>query len=212
MNAETVGQIRAAAEFMELSFRFKGIQGWLKDLEGYTLYRLARDGEGAGAIVEIGSWMGRSTAWLAAGSMARNRELVYAVDTFDGGPALKAEDYPVLKEKGTTYHAFEDNLERLGLLDHVEPIVSDSRAAAAKWDRGGVRLLFIDGDHSYEAVKADLEAWLPHIVPSGYIAFDDVHDHYPGVQRLTAEATADNGPLKRILSIGKIWVTRRRAP
>jgi|SRR5438105_4547556 len=210
MNEKMVGEIRAVAEFTELAFRFRAIQGWLKDLEGYVLYRLARDGDGSGAIVEIGSWMGRSTAWLAAGSLAAGRERVHAVDTFDGGPSLKAEDYPVLKEQGTTYHVFEENLERAGLLDHVEPVVSDSRAAAAQWDGGAVRLLFIDGDHSYEAVKADLEAWLPHIAPGGYVAFDDVHEHYPGVQRLTAEATADNGPLKRIMTVGKVWITRRR--
>jgi predicted O-methyltransferase YrrM len=211
MDGETAGQIRAVSEFMELCWRFKDIQAWLKEIEGDVLYRLARDGEGTGAIVEIGSWMGRSTAWLAAGSMARGREHVHAVDTFDGGPALKAEDYPILKEQGTTYHVFTENLERAGVFDHVEPVIADSRAAAAGWDKGAIRLIFIDGDHSYEAVKADLEAWLPHVASGGYIVFDDVHDHYPGVQRLTAEATAEGGPLKRVLAVGKIWVTRRRA-
>ena len=211
MDGETAAQIQAVAQFNDLVLRFKGIQGWLADIEGYVLYRLARDGEGSGAIVEIGSWMGRSTAWLAAGSMARGRERVYAVDTFDGGTEIKTEDHSVLREQGTTYYTFEDNLERVGLLDHVEPVMADSRAAAARWDGGPIRLLFIDGDHAYEAVKADLEAWLPHVAPGGYVAFDDVHAHFPGVQRLTAEATADGGPLKRTLMVGKIWVTRRRA-
>jgi MMP 1-O-methyltransferase len=211
MNGETVAQILAAVEFNNLAFRLRGIDGWLDAVEGYALYRLARDGDGSGAIVEIGSWMGRSTAWLAAGSLARNRERVHAVDTFDGGPALKKDDYPVLKEHGTTYHAFEQNLERVGLIDHVEPVVSDSLAAAAQWDGGAIRLLFIDGDHSYEAARADLEAWLPHVAPGGYIAFDDVHENYPGVQRVTAEATAGDAPLKRVLTVGKIWVTRRKA-
>src|SRR5438445_13813483 len=85
MDGETVSQIRAVAEFLDLSWRFKSIEGWLGPLEGYVLYRLARDGEGKGEIVEIGSWMGRSTAWLAAGSRAPGRERVHAIDTFDGG-------------------------------------------------------------------------------------------------------------------------------
>src|SRR2546423_4977089 len=210
MHPKIVGKIRIAKELAELASRFREIQGWVNDVEGYMLYCLARDGEGTGEIVEIGSWMGRSTAWLAAGSRASGRERVHAIDTFDGGPMLKADDYPVLKEQGTTYHAFEENLARAGLLDHVEPVISESRAAAARWDGGAIRLLFIDGDHSYEAVEADLEAWLPHIAPRGYVAFDDVHEHYPGVQRLTTEATAENGPLEHLLSVGNIWVTRRR--
>jgi predicted O-methyltransferase YrrM len=210
MDGETVTQIRAVAEFLDLSWRFKSIEGWLGPLEGYVLYRLARDGEGNGEIVEIGSWMGRSTAWLAAGSLARGRERVHAVDTFDGGAGLKAEDYPVLKEQGTTYNVFLDNLKGAGLLSQVEPIVADSRTAAAGWRKGSIRLLFIDGDHSYEAVKADVEAWLPHVPSGGYVVFDDVHQNYPGVQRLTAEVTAEAGPLKRVMVVGPVWVTRRR--
>jgi hypothetical protein len=128
MDREIVGGVRAVVEFIDLNARFKDIEGWLSPLVGYVLYRLARDGEGKGEIVEVGSWMGRSTAWLAAGSLAGGREHVHAVDTFDGGPGLKADDHPMLKEKGTTYHAFLDNLKRVGLIDHIEPIVSDSRA------------------------------------------------------------------------------------
>jgi predicted O-methyltransferase YrrM len=180
-------------------------------MQGYALYRLAREGEGAGAIVEIGSWQGRSTAWLAAGSQARNREHVYAVDTFDGGPALKAEDYPILKDQGTTYHLFAENLERVGVIDHVEPMMCDSVTAAKRWDGRAIRLLFIDGDHSYQAVKADLEAWLPYVIGGGYVVFDDVGEAYPGVQRVLREATAHGGPLERVFAISKMSVTRRRA-
>lgn len=211
MDAEMKRQLLAVSEYTLLVERFKGIEGWINDMQGYALYRLAREGEGAGAIVEIGSWLGRSTGWLAAGSQARGREPVHAVDTFDGGPALNAEDYPILKEQGTTFHAFNDNLERAGVFEQVEPVVSDSLSAAARWDGRPIRLLFIDGDHSYEAVKADLAAWLPYVISGGYVVFDDVGEAYPGVQRVTAEATAEGGPLARVFAIGKMWVTRRRA-
>lgn len=209
MNSESVRELLAVSEFLRLTSRFRGIGGWLSNIEGYLLYRLARDGDGAGAIVEIGSWMGRSTAWLAAGSMAGGREPVHAVDTFKGSPEHQGS--PVLRDEGTTYHRFAENLERVGVLDHVEPVIADSRAAAARWQRGPIRLLFIDGDHSYEAVKADLECWLPHVAIGGYVVFDDVIDKWPGVQRAFAEATADAGPLKRLIDIGKVRVTRRRS-
>jgi len=89
--------------------------------------------------------------------------------------------------------------------------VADSRSAAARWDGRPIRLLFIDGDHSYDAVKSDLESWLPFVVPGGYVVFDDVIDKFPDVKRLVGEVTADGGPLQRVLGVGKIWVTRRRA-
>lgn len=208
MNGEALRQILAVSEFLDLARRLNAIEGWISDIEGYVLYRLARDGEGDGAIVEIGSWMGKSTAWLAAGSLARRREPVFAVDTFEGSP--EHQGMSVLREEGTTYHRFCENLERAGVLTHVEAWTASSLEAAADWDQRPIRLLFIDGEHSYEAVKADLEAWLPHVAPGGYVVFDDVIDAFPGVQRLFDEATGDAGPLKRLMAVAKIWVTRKK--
>jgi predicted O-methyltransferase YrrM len=208
MDGEALRQILAVSEFLGLARRFAAIEGWISDIEGYVLYRLARDGEGEGAIVEIGSWMGKSTAWLAAGSMARGREPVHAVDTFEGSP--EHQDTAVLRVEGTTYRRFTENLARVGVIDHVAPRVAASLDAAAGWDGRPIRLLFIDGDHSYAAVKADLEAWLPYVASGGYVVFDDVIDAFPGVQRLFAEAAADTGPLKRLMGVAKIWVTRKK--
>lgn len=176
-------------EFVQLAQRFASIEGWLGPADGYLLYRLARDGEGAGAIVEIGSWMGLSTAWLAAGSKAAGRETVHAVDVFDGGPMLKDQD--IIRTEGTTYHRFSENMETLGLFDHIEPVVAESAAAARQWTKGPIRLLFIDGDHRYPAVKQDFDLWTRHVVAGGYVVLDDAIDAYPGVLRLYREILAD---------------------
>jgi cephalosporin hydroxylase len=40
--------------------------------------------------------------------------------------------------------------------------------------RGSVDLLFIDGDHGYEGVRADFENYAPLVKPGGLIAFHDV--------------------------------------
>lgn len=53
----------------------------------------------------------------------------------------------------------------------------DSKLAGKTWIISGERnpnMVFIDGDHSYEGCKGDIEAWLPHIVDGGIIA---VHDY-----------------------------------
>ena len=170
-------EANSVLEFFNLVVRFKRIKGWVHPADGYLLFRLARDGEGKGAIVEIGSWMGLSTAWLAAGSKAAGREPVHAVDVFNGGAMLQDQ---------------VEHLEAEGLFDHVRPIVSESAAAARAWNGGAIRLLFIDGDHRYEAVKQDFELWSPHVAIGGYVVFDDATEHYPGVVQFINEALADS--------------------
>ncbi len=40
--------------------------------------------------------------------------------------------------------------------------------------------LFIDGDHSYEGVKADYENYSPMVKPGGMVAFHDIEGAAPG--------------------------------
>jgi hypothetical protein len=54
----------------------------------------------------------------------------------------------------------------------VEWIRARSDEASVGWQTP-IDFLFIDGDHSYEAVKRDWEEWSPHVVPSGHVAFHD---------------------------------------
>ena len=207
MRDELIRDLGVAAEFSGLVRRLAGIQGWLSDEEGYLLYRLARDGEGGGEIVEIGSWMGRSTAWLAAGSKTAGRERVHAVDTFAGSP--EHQDLEVMRSEGTTYHRFAENLERLDLFDHVEPVIATSSTAAQRWDGRPIRLLFIDGDHGYESVRTDFEMWSRYLGVGGVIVFDDVIDKWPGVKRCFEEVIAQQDVWERFCAVGKVRVVRR---
>jgi len=53
----------------------------------------------------------------------------------------------------------------------------NSLVAAGEWKyqkEQAIRLLFIDGDHSYEGCKNDILAWVPYLVPGGILA---VHDY-----------------------------------
>jgi MMP 1-O-methyltransferase len=207
MRADLERDLAAVAGFADLVRRLTGIHGWLAEEEGYFLYRLARDGEGAGEVVEIGSWMGRSTAWLAAGCKTAARERVHAVDTFAG--STEHQELEVLKSAGTTYHQFAENLERVGLFDYVEPVIAPSREAERRWDGKPIRLLFIDGDHSYEGVRADFDAWSRHVIAGGVIAFDDVIDKWPGVKRCFDEVIAQDESWENYGGIGKVRAVRR---
>jgi predicted O-methyltransferase YrrM len=52
-----------------------------------------------------------------------------------------------------------------------------------------IDFLMIDGDHSYESVKADIAAWLPKMKKGGWIGMDDFN--WSGVQRAATEAFGD---------------------
>jgi predicted O-methyltransferase YrrM len=176
MRAKLIHEMNTVIELSNLSKQLAPIDGFLHELEGYALLRLAASGPGVGAIVEIGSYLGKSTCWLASGSKSTLREKVTAVDHFKGSPEHQkggGAESAVLINEGTTFEQFKKNVRDMGLDDYVEPIVAPSAEAVKGWDRP-IRLLFIDGDHSYESTKRDFNSWSPFVIPGCPIAFHDV--------------------------------------
>jgi len=153
----------------------RGIDGWLTDLEGAALYHAAAHGGGEGEIVEIGSFKGKSTVWLASGSERTGREPVYAIDTHEGSSEHQAggEFASHMPPEGTTEFAFRENMKRAGVQDRIVPLVMSSSVALASW-QNPIRLLFIDGAHEYEAARSDFFGWQKHVVTGGLVAFHDV--------------------------------------
>lgn len=187
----SVDVLEAVCVFEELRGAFAGIQGFLLPQEGFALYHLAKEGPGRGAIVEIGSLFGLSTCWLAAGTRAAGREKVLAVDHFQGSSEHQKDgSHPLaaLAQSGTALPLFVANMQKHGLRDWVEIRVGSSVEVGSAW-QGPIRLLFLDGDHAYEAVRADFVTWSKHVVPGGLVAFHDVGT-YPGVTQLYQEILA----------------------
>ena len=156
------------------------VQGWLTRNSAWLLYKLARWGPGQGVIVEVGSAYGRSAIVLATASKRAGRGQVVSVDPHTGGITfLQRQQGPV-----NTYLGFAKNIQRFHLSDWIQPIVLPSIDAAKQWDGRPIRFLYIDGWHTYDAVKADIEGWFPYLVSGGIILFDDYTDeHYPEVKR-----------------------------
>jgi len=62
-------------------------------------------------------------------------------------------------------------------------------ASAKAWMEKNVGLLWLDGDHGYEGVRGDLDAWFPWLVTDGVVAFHDVD--VLGVKQLLDELRQD---------------------
>ena len=194
------------------------VPGWTGLHEGRLLYALAHHGPGRGAIVEIGSAWGRSTICLARGSKAAGREHVHAIDPHPDivEPCLWP-DAGWQKGLGRAAHVtgsrlpwLRYNLQRFGVDDWVEPIVSTS-VSASGLPIGDVRLLFVDGAHTYEAVKADIDAWLPRVVPGGVVVFDDYLESKPswGVRQAVDELLASGTVRPSLETVGMhVWTVK----
>lgn len=167
--------------FHQVKATIEKVDGWLTESEIKYLYSLACRGPGQGALVEIGSWKGKSTIILASGSRAVGREKVYAIDHHKGGL-----DQDQLGYEGVNTEAeFRQNIKAAGIEDHVIPMVMKSEEAVRGWEKP-IRLLWIDGDHHYETVKNDFLLWEPYVITGGVIAFHDTYA-WEGPRRVVEE-------------------------
>ncbi len=140
------------------------LAGMLTYSEVDCLYQLGQYNERAGVIVEIGSWKGKSTVALARGASKVHHENIFAIDP-----------HKVFPEEGyleDTLSQFFANIKNTGVEGRVVPMLMTSEEAARGWNKP-IRLLWIDGDHRYEAAKLDFALWEPHLVEGGILAMHD---------------------------------------
>src|SRR5436305_12674393 len=157
------------AEFATLWSTVDRIPGWFNEGSAAVLYGIMR-AQRPETVVEIGSYLGRSTVFFALtlqrlGGSGR----MVAIDPHTGDrqqlDGLASRTLP-------SFEPFQEHCRAAGVATLVDAQVASSLDAAARWD-GSIDLLFIDGWHSYDAVVADGEAWLPHLSEHGIVLFDD---------------------------------------
>jgi hypothetical protein len=147
-----------------------GIGGWFTIEEAKYLYDEAIKAEGL--IVELGSWMGRSTYALACAVRDSKKPPIIAVDRFTGSSEHRA-DAP--DGRVWTFPQYYDNLTRVGAIpDHVITIIGDTVQVARIFPNESVGLLFHDASHEYEFIVADLRAWVPKVRKDGVICVHDI--------------------------------------
>jgi predicted O-methyltransferase YrrM len=166
MNAELRRAAEAAAGFMPAA-------------EGLALYGAASRYSGRGPVLEIGSYCGKSTIYLAAAASAAG-QLVVTVDHHRGSeehqPGWEYHD-PHLVDPATgrldTLPSLRATLAAAGLEEHVVVVVGRSAQVARLW-RTPLGMLFIDGGHTDQAAVTDYEGWAPWVAPGGLLAIHDV--------------------------------------
>ncbi len=152
--------------------RLAALEGLVSHELGMTLAGHASLVPASKAIVEVGSYKGKSTCYLATGARYGLGAPVYAVDPWNTVGNITGRFGFAAPE---TYAAFQAQVASMGFTkDEVTPKRAFSTVAAKTWPRHHrIGLLYIDGSHTAKDVLADWRAWSPFVDVGGVIAFDD---------------------------------------
>lgn len=130
-------------------------------------------------IIEIGSFEGLSLSHIKD-TITTNKNQIWCVE-------------PFLRKK------LKINTNNWG----VNLINKTSKEASQMFEDNFFDLIFIDGDHSYENVKKDIESWLPKLKNNGIMSGHDYDNFWTGVVR-----AVDEKFYGKIKTKNRIWWTR----
>ena len=168
------------------------------NIAGWMTYRelewLAKQAKRHYNIVEIGSFMGRSTRALADNTPGR----VFAIDDF-AGPRDKSLPSALADN---LLEIFNGNLIDLIRAKKVITVVADHRQLVIDTVPD---MVFIDGSHDYTDVKYDIELWLSKISKGGLICGHDF-TNIPDVHQAVIETIAK----PKVAKGTSIWYARTK--
>lgn len=94
----------------------------------------------------------------------------------------------------TRQRAFDSALETLGRYPGANLIKGESVPVSEEFEDGSLDFVFIDADHSYEAVKQDIEAWYPKVRSGGIVSG---HDYFESPKKTVQVISAVNEFVKK---------------
>lgn len=212
--ASSVQQLPCASE-LELSTLFRHatiIPGMCDDEKISALCEIVRHSV-AGDIVEIGSAYGKSAFVLARLAQLYHTGKLLCIDPwqseftvqhdatglldslvndFDNDEMLRVFEMSLLP-----YSNGKINYLRLPSTEAVRHYATERDVTTSAFGTttygGQIAILHIDGNHSYEAARADIDAWSGHVLPGGWIIIDDyVWPYGDGPQRVGDEFLNEN--------------------
>lgn len=200
---------RLAAHLADMTALAGRLEGHLTPREVRFLSLLGAAPTADGDVLEIGSFKGKSTILLAksaaaAGSAGR----VVAVDPL----ILPSVTDPRDADPATLPSLFRENLCANGVQAQVDFHQMTSRELGRTWNRP-LRLLWIDGDHTWEGAALDFDSFAPFVQPGGIVALHDVLNRFDGPIRVLCERMLASDRFAACGLVGSIgWAQVARDP
>jgi hypothetical protein len=139
-------------------------------------------------FVEVGTFLGRSICSLAElVGISGKKLMVIGVDTCTGsgieGPQAKDYHAEAVQEGGGTFAGrLHRHVLACGAAHCTSLIISSSVTASRLFPDHSLQWVHLDARHDYDSVKEDITAWLPKVVPGGWISGDDyIVEKWPGL-------------------------------
>jgi predicted O-methyltransferase YrrM len=161
----------------------ESVEGYLAPNEIRFLALLAACPTAVGEILEIGSFKGKSTIILAKSAALADGATVNAVDPM----TAPCETDPTLGNQESSLGDFKRNVATAGVEGRVRLHQMFSKELAGEWNKP-LRLLWIDGDHTYAGTKLDFDGFAPHLVDKSIVAIHDTLHEFEGGARVYLES------------------------
>lgn len=176
---------------------YQEVDGWF-DFEDIYREMVATFPSGS-KFVEVGVYKGRSSFFLGVEIVNSGKDIFcYCVDRF-----IWKED-PTYKMYLTK---FNEQLMLRKLENILFPQCGLSVEVANRFSDESFDFIFIDADHEYESVLADLNAWFPKLKPGGVIAGHDWSNEFLGVEKAVREFFIDSPNVIQIRK-PRSWLVR----
>ena len=170
--------------FKKIDHYYHSLEGWF-NMETQYLELLDATPEG-GTFVELGCYKGKSTSFIGVEIHKRKRDInFFAIDSFQGATnSTDANEIKAYEGISEIEESYTYNVSLIG--NKIKTIVSLTDEAAKYFNDEEIDVIFLDAGHSYEAVKKDIEAWLPKMKPNGIMAGHD-YTAWEGVNKAVTE-------------------------
>jgi len=183
-------------------------------IDGYFDYSglyssIAFDVHDGARIVEVGSWQGKSAIYLATQIKAMGKRAhVHCVDSFDGGTdKVLNSRIEEIGGSNAVFDILQRNIRKAQVHYMMTTHASTSVEAAKYFPDNSLSAVFIDADHSYDAVMSDLETWYPKVKPGGMLAGHDFDFDSQVSREGVIPAVLDffQGMSLEVMPSGRVW-------
>ena len=162
--------------------KLKNLKGFMPQHEGKALAKWSEKFTVLGPAVEIGTFVGKSSLYIAAGS-STNNQLVFTIDHHKGSEEHQAGEEYFDKDifdqslgRVNTVPLLQSNLDQFEESKWIIPIIANANSLAPTWtiDLG---LLFIDGGHTEISAQNDYDNWNTKILNDGALVIHDIYEN-----------------------------------